>query len=252
MAASVVTETAKYVVFPLLAPAVGGLIALRFRLSEQVKSLVKHVAAGLVFAAAAIELLPNLLNHRHPLAVIVGFLLGLLLLLGVNRVFGGHYHGDKDETSDHQHTDDESSASVSTMMAAIGIDVAVDGLLIGIGFATGLKGGRLLTLALSTEALFIGLSIFASCRQRHFSNTKSFSLTIAPGIILAVMALVGATIMSSLHGGMRQGVLAFGLSALLYLVTEELLVEAHEQPDEPVEVVGFFVGFLLILALAIL
>jgi ZIP family zinc transporter len=37
------------------------------------------------------------------------------------------------------------------------------------------------------------------------------------------------------------------LIALLYLVTEELLVEAHEQPDTPLVASMFFVGFLALL-----
>ena len=41
----------------------------------------------------------------------------------------------------------------------------------------------------------------------------------------------------------------FGLIALLYLVTEELLAEAHEIPDRPWVAAMFFVGFLLLLAL---
>ena len=37
---------------------------------------------------------------------------------------------------------------------------------------------------------------------------------------------------------------AFSLVALLYLVTEELLVEAHEAPEKPWTAALFFVGFL--------
>ena len=45
------------------------------------------------------------------------------------------------------------------------------------------------------------------------------------------------------------GVFAFGLMALLYLVTEELLVEAHEAPDKPWITAMFFAGFLLLILL---
>ena len=45
------------------------------------------------------------------------------------------------------------------------------------------------------------------------------------------------------------GFLAFGLIALLYLVTEELLVEAHETEDRPWVTAMFFIGFLLLLLL---
>ena len=43
--------------------------------------------------------------------------------------------------------------------------------------------------------------------------------------------------------------LAFGVAALLYLVTEELLVEAHETEDTPLATATFFAGFLALLLL---
>jgi len=249
---SALTETAKYIIIPLLAPAVGAVIALRNRPGALVKSLVRHIAAGMVFSAATIELLPDLLKNKQPLATVIGFTLGVGLLLLVNVLLGGHYHGDKDEARDHHHRDAKGNTVRSTMIAAIGIDTAIDGLLIGIGFATGLVQGRLLTLAISAEALFLGLSILASCTERKLATAKSFFMAASPGIILMLFALVGASVVSMLHGGLHQAVIAFGLSALLYLVTEELLVEAHDSPDEPIEVAGFFAGFLLILTLALL
>ena len=246
------TETAKYIIFPLLASVFGVMIALRDQPSSQTKSLLRHVAAGLVFAAATIELLPDLLKDKQPLATFTGFALGVGLLLLVNILLGGHHHGDKDEIRNHQHRESKTNSSLPTMMAAIGIDVAVDGLLIGIGFATGVSEGRILTLALSAEVLFIALSIVATCEEHRLSAGRTFLMAVSPGIILALFALIGASIFSTLHGALHQTVLAFGISALLYLVTEELLVEAHESPDEPIEVVGFFAGFLLILVLALL
>lgn len=44
-------------------------------------------------------------------------------------------------------------------------------------------------------------------------------------------------------------VLSFALSALLYLVTEELLVEAHSEEDKPMYTGTFFLGFLIFLIL---
>lgn len=248
---SALTETTKYIIIPLLAPAVGVAIALYRQPTTQIKSVVRHVAAGLVFAAATVELLPSVLKDKQPLATIIGFAVGVGLLLFINYMFGGHYHGDADETHDHLHVDAKGSGTLSTLVSAIYLDLAVDGLVIGIGFATGLAEGRLLTLALSVEAMFLGLSITASCREHIISKTKSFWLASSPGIVLAAFAFVGASVSVKLHGTLHQAFMAFGVAALLYLVTEELLVEAHESPDEPIEVLGFFAGFLLILALAI-
>ena len=44
-------------------------------------------------------------------------------------------------------------------------------------------------------------------------------------------------------------VLAFGVAALLYLVTEELLVEAHEVPETAAITSAFFAGFLVLLVI---
>ena len=46
--------------------------------------------------------------------------------------------------------------------------------------------------------------------------------------------------------------LGIGTVALLYLVTEELLVEAHEVPETPWAISAFFLGFLLFLAIEML
>ena len=45
--------------------------------------------------------------------------------------------------------------------------------------------------------------------------------------------------------------IAFGTAALIYLVTEELLVEAHEHrvQENPLTAALFFVGFLLLITL---
>ena len=58
-----------------------------------------------------------------------------------------------------------------------------------------------------------------------------------------------ATPIGHLPAPIIDGFLTFGLMALLYLVTEELLVEAHEKPDSPLISAMFFVGFLGLLLL---
>lgn len=49
---------------------------------------------------------------------------------------------------------------------------------------------------------------------------------------------------------MLAAILGFGASALLYLVTEDLLLEAHATSDTLVVTATFFLGFLIPLLLA--
>jgi ZIP family zinc transporter len=72
------------------------------------------------------------------------------------------------------------------------------------------------------------------------------------GLLLVIGAGLAATVLQSLTGAVLGGVLAFGLAALLFLVTEELLVEAHEVRENTVTTAMFFVGFLVLLMVDVL
>ena len=69
----------------------------------------------------------------------------------------------------------------------------------------------------------------------------------ALGTLVFASAVLGATVLSRLTGGAMEVVLSFGLAALLYLVTEELLREAHEERETTLATAMFFVGFLAFL-----
>ena len=62
-------------------------------------------------------------------------------------------------------------------------------------------------------------------------------------------AVGGAALLGGLSGAGRELMLSFVGSALLYLVTEELLVEAHEEPETPVLTGTFFLGFVVLLVI---
>ncbi len=70
--------------------------------------------------------------------------------------------------------------------------------------------------------------------------------------LILIGSLAGATILQQLSKETLEAVLSFGLAALLYLVTEELLVEAHEEPETPLITSAFFAGFLLFLILGMI
>ena len=68
-------------------------------------------------------------------------------------------------------------------------------------------------------------------------------------LLLPLGAAAGMFLFQGLAQAWLTGFFAFGLVALLYLVTEELLVEAHEKADTPVATAVFFVGFFLLILL---
>ncbi len=67
--------------------------------------------------------------------------------------------------------------------------------------------------------------------------------------LVSVGAVIGNIALKDVSEEVLEIVLSFGLAALLYLVTEGLLVEAHEEPESSLSTTFFFVGFLVFLIL---
>lgn len=234
--ASSVTGILSYAIYPALALAAGGSIALIRPPGASVRSAIQHFTAGVVFAALATELLPDLMHRRMPWATLAGFILGVLVMLGIKHF--AEKAGQKGITK---------TKNTTSLLWTLGVDIALDGILIGLGFAAGQKQGVLLTVALSLEVLFLGLSSVTALVSTGASRARIVSVTILFIMCLIAGALTGALMLANASPAMLDVILAFGAAALLYLVTEELLVEAHETPETALQTTTFFVGFIVLL-----
>lgn len=135
------------------------------------------------------------------------------------------------------------------LLVAIGIDILIDGLLLGIGFSAGAKEGTLLAIALTIELLSLGLATAIELRQGGHGKGRAVAIVAGLSLLLLAGAGIGTTVLRGAIGNLLEIVLSFGLAALLFLVTEELLTEAHEETETPLLTLAFFVGFLLFLLL---
>lgn len=135
---------------------------------------------------------------------------------------------------------------------SFGVDIVVDGLMLGIGFAAGTKQGILLTVALAFELISLGLAVVLELKQGRISRGRILSSIIALSGLFIFGAVAGSAALSLISGALLAGVIAFGAAALLFLVTEELLTEAHEVAENPLLTSAFFVGFLAVFLLELL
>jgi ZIP family zinc transporter len=140
--------------------------------------------------------------------------------------------------------DDVTSKNPTGLLTALGVDVALDGVLIGLSFAAGERQGLLLTIALVLELFFLGVSCATSLTGQGKNRKSIVFVNLAFAGILLVSAAIGALVLSNVSPAYVDAILAFGVAALLYLVTEELLVEAHEGKDTPLQTGMFFLGFI--------
>ena len=66
----------------------------------------------------------------------------------------------------------------------------------------------------------------------------------ALGVTVLVFSVLGSALLTGASHAVIGGTLAFSAAALLYLVTEELLIEAHEVEEIPISTLVLFGGFL--------
>lgn len=128
----------------------------------------------------------------------------------------------------------------------------IDGLLLGVGFAAGNTEGILLSVALALETFSLGLAVVIACVDLNLSKQKNILILLVLGILFFMGAILGITLLKGLSQEWLELVLSFGLAALLFLVTEELLTEAHEEKETLLQTAMFFVGFLVFLLIGMM
>lgn len=227
---------------PAAAVVVGGAVAAVRPPSPTVTSGVQHVAAGVLFAALATELLPDVVHRRLPWVTLTGFSLGVIAMLLLKAL------AQRIEST--PKTVPSMMLPVSLLLVS-GVDIALDGVLIGIGFSAGERQGLLITLALTLEVLFLGVAT-AAAMSGPGRGKQVVGVTVAFAVILLASAGIGAFFLTGVSPLVLDAVMSFGVAALLYLVTEELLVEAHEVGETPLLTAMFFVGFVVLLVIEML
>jgi ZIP family zinc transporter len=228
-----------FALLPVIAAIAGAIIAAFHPPRPAVRSYIQHLAAGVVFSVVAVELLPDIMSqHGAYLQVAAGFALGVSSMLAVKWLS--------------RKLEEQGDDTPLGLLAGVGIDVLLDGFLIGVSFGAGTREGRLLTFALTLELLSLGLAVATALGQREEDRRRVILTAAVLFLLIVVGAVVGTAVLQFISDSLLEVFLSFGLAALLYLVTEELLVEAHKAPETPAATGMFFAGFLVFLLLGMI
>lgn len=322
MATSTLTRALELAAFPASAMVLGAAAVFFVAPARMVLGATQHFAAGIVLCATSVELLPPMskapATGRNMAAIAAGFLLGVLLMLGVKYISGeecDHEESMPEVEDVHEQTariqeallacGDGSSTEVSfededeevaearrlrrwrrrlqrmpygarawaslerqasavsaafserpepfpwDFVLAVTVDSTVDGLLLGVSLVAGEKAGAVMAVALGFEMFFLALTLAATLRAQPWRMSIPAQL-LMPAVLL-VSAALGCFAAGKLAANptVFLGILSFGTSALLYLVAEELLLEAHNggQPHHWYIDQFFFFGYLSVLLL---
>jgi zinc transporter, ZIP family len=228
-----------FTLLPVIAVIIGGIISAYRQPSQALRVIIQHFAAGVVFSAVALQILPELVLELKIFPLVFGFSFGVVFMIGaewlVEKLIAGN--------------NEVGGRGSGGLAFASGIDMFIDGLLLGVSFGIGKKQGIMITIALTIEMLLLGLSVASSMVRDRVIRSRVIAITTMLAFCVVLGAAIGGFLLEGLSGAGLVSVLAFATSAFLYLVTEELLVEAHKGPDTRFATSMFFVGFLLMMVI---
>lgn len=226
-----------YSMIPMTIMGMTGAAAAWREPGPRLRSAVLHLAAGVIFAVVAVEFLPDLMREHAGTQTAIGFVVGTIAMLGFRSL-------SRRAEEKAQRLETERRSLPLVLLFATGVDLAIDGLMLGIAFTAGRKEGVMLTLALAIELGSVGLAIAAALQDRGIQRGRAVLVVCGLALLFGFTASAGGLILPGLSGDAWATLLAFGSAALLFLVTEELLTEAHEIPENPLLTAAFFLGFI--------
>jgi ZIP family zinc transporter len=207
----------------------GGIVAEIVPTSRRTLSRALHVAAGIVMAVVAVELMPEALEGAAPWLVVLGFCLGGACFIGLDAAlerFGGG----------------EEKAGPWLVYAAVFIDLFSDGLMIGVGSVVSFGLALVLAVGQVTADVPEGFAAIANFRDKGVARSKRILLSASFVTATLLGATVGYFLLRDQSRAIQLTALAFTAGLLILAAVEEMLGEAHDAADDSRLTAAFFIG----------
>ncbi|MDR1262644.1 MAG: ZIP family metal transporter [Oscillospiraceae bacterium] len=255
--------------FIFLMTTLGAATVFLFRKADMGKyqNIFLGFAAGVMIAASIWSLLIPSIEATETeggigwIPAAVGFTLGALFLLGLDKVIP-HLHSSTGVR------EGRPSASKRTMLmfSAVTLHNIPEGMAVGLAFALASQtpgaGGNLLSgggagayTAAIALAIGIGIQNFPEgaavtlpFRQEGYTAWKSFLLGALTGAVEPVFGILAA-LLAGLFTEVMPWLLAFAAGAMIYVVVEEMIPEAHLGEHSNKATLSVMAGFLVMMIL---
>lgn len=244
--------------FTFLMTMLGAAMVFFFRktISENVQRVFLGFAAGVMIAASVWSLLIPAMEEAEAsgipgwLPAGGGLILGVLFLLLLDRLLP------------HLHLDAKQPEGVSAgwkrttlLMFAVTLHNIPEGMAVGLSFALasqhaemGYSAALALALGIGIQNFPEGAAIALPLRQEGVSAGRSFLYGSLSGIVEPIFGILVVLIAGGIQPFMPW-LLSFAAGAMLYVVVEELIPEAHLGEHSHIGTLGVIAGFLLMMIL---
>ncbi len=246
--------------FTFLMTSLGAAMVFFFRktMKEGVQRVFLGFAAGVMIAASVWSLLIPAIEEAEAngqigwIPAAGGFILGIAFLYLLDRLIP-HLHpgaGEKEGLS-------SSMKRTSLLVLAVTLHNIPEGMAVGLSFALAAQHGGNTAMYAAATALAIGIgiqnfpegaAISLPLRQEGASVGKAFFLGSMSGIVEPIFGLI-TVLLSGFIAPYMPWMLSFAAGAMMYVVVEELIPEAHLGEHSNVGTMGVMAGFLIMMIL---
>lgn len=245
--------------FTFLMTALGSCVVFFFKnqIKESIQRIFLGFAAGVMIAASVWSLLVPAIEEAESrnipgwIPAAGGFILGILFLIGLDNLLP-HLH-----PGAFQAEGPNSSLKRTTLLVlAVTLHNIPEGMAVGLSFAlasqqhaqAGYTAALALAVGIGIQNFPEGAAISLPLRQEGISRFRSFVYGSLSGIVEPIFGILVVLIAGSV-APLMPWLLSFAAGAMLYVVVEELIPEAHLGEHSNVGTMGVMAGFLLMMVL---
>ncbi|MDR1406244.1 MAG: ZIP family metal transporter [Prevotellaceae bacterium] len=230
----------------------------RRRTARVMQTLFLGFAAGVMIAAAVFGLLSPAIDEAEALGqtgwlpAAGGCVLGALFLFGLDRLIP-HLH----PATNTQEGLSSSMKRTTLLVSAVTLHNIPEGMAVGLSFALAAQHGGDAAMYASAVALALGIgiqnfpegaAISLPLRQEGMKAGRAFLLGCMSGIVEPVFGLA-MVLLAGFIAPWMPWLLAFAAGAMLYVVVEELIPEAHLGEHSNAGTLSVMAGFVLMMIL---
>jgi ZIP family zinc transporter len=227
----------------VIGTGLGGILSSFFNLSNQkTLSFLLAASAGLMISVSLVELIPEAIETAGKFTAGTGFGAGIIVLFILDMLLP-HMHREHDE---------KGIARLKTIGILIGIGIALhnfpEGFAIGAAYVheTGLGVGIAVLIALHNVPE--GMAMAVPLRAGQVPAFTVIFATLVAGLPMALGSIAGA-IFGSISPQILSTSLGFAAGAMMYVVSDELIPDAHmyDVGHSPTIglVIGIFAGLII-------
>lgn len=227
-----------------LATVLGGIIVLFLgRPSNRALAFWLGLAAGVMLAVVALDLLPASLEHGTQLSTTAGFACGMILL-GVIGSLLTNKHRNRSKN-------DRNKESFVHMGILVALGIALhdlpEGLAIGAGFAATEELGTVLAVAIGLHNIPEGIGLSLPLLYGGWKPLQILALCLAVALVTPLGTLLSLALIRLSPQAIALS-LAFAAGAMVFVVTDELIPAAHSA-SRPLTILGITLGFAIMLTI---